>query len=144
MSESLDPQGRPVSKKQAASRGMDDGWTVTGTMITGIGFWGFVGWGLWKWTDWIGFFPIGVILGAVLGVYLVIKQADAPPPLLDISKKQDGGIAARHARRVAEQKAAAKDGKRNAAISGEAPPAPKDDDRTGQPGEDEGHTETSK
>lgn len=101
-------EGRAGGRRSAA-RGMDDGWTVTGTLITGIGFWGFVGWALSRWTGWVGWFPMGVILGAFAGVYLVYKTAAAPPPLLDISKAQDGGIAARHARRLQEQDAAADD-----------------------------------
>ena len=152
MSESLDSKGRSVSKKKAASRGMDDGWTVTGTLITGIAFWGFVGWGLTKWTGWVGFFPIGVILGAAAGVYLVYKQASAPPPLLDISKNQDGGLLARHARRLEQDKAERKGARTE-------PPAT-DSPRTGpfagsggeggdgritvEEGHDQGHTDSTK
>lgn len=144
MSDSFDPRGRPVSRKKAAARGMDDGWTVTGTLITGIGFWGLIGWGLSNWTGWIGFFPIGVLLGAAAGVYLVCKQAEAPPPLLDISKKQDGGLMARHARRLREQQ----DAERDAAAE-----RPSDDGAAGtlgdgapsgatDSGDDQGHTES--
>lgn len=121
-----DPREARAAAKRSASRGMDDGWTVTGTLITGIGFWGFVGWALSRWTGWVGWFPMGVILGAAAGVYLVYKQAAAPPPLLDISKAQDGGLAARHARRVAEQEAEGKQ------------PDPAD------AADDEGHTESGR
>lgn len=135
MAQSRDPQGRPVSSKKAATRGMDDGWTVTGTLITGIAFWGFVGWGLSKWTGWVGFFPIGVLLGAFAGVYLVYKQASAPPPLLDISKKQDGGLAARHARRLAEREKAEREAAQEA----------DDTDSSGpERGDDEGHSDLPK
>ncbi len=76
------------SRKAQATRGQDDGWTATGTLLAGIVVWGGIGWLLSRWTDWIGFLPIGVVLGAALGVYLVVKQAGDPPPLLDISKGQ--------------------------------------------------------
>ena len=109
MSSPLDERReKRAATRRAATRGMDDGWSVTGTLITGIGFWGFIGWALSRWTDWVGWFPMGVVLGAVAGVYLVYKQAANPPPLLDISKKQDGGIPARYARRLAEQDAEAR------------------------------------
>lgn len=97
-----DPREQRAAAKRAASRGMDDGWTVTGTLIAGIGFYGFLGWALTKWTGWVGWFPMGVILGAAAGVYMVYKEAAAPPPLLDISKRQDGGLMAKYARRAAE------------------------------------------
>lgn len=149
MSDSLDPQGRPVSKRKAATRGMDDGWTVTGTLITGIAFWGFVGWALSKWTGWIGFFAIGVILGAAAGVYLVYKQASAPPPLLDISKNQDGGLLTRHARRLEQEKAdrAAAEGldpeSRGAGDDAATEGGIEPDDAAG-PGEEKGHTDSPK
>lgn len=112
--------------KREANRGMDDGWTVTGTLIAGIAFWGFVGWLASRWTGWVGWFPMGVVLGAVAGVYLVYKQAASPPPLLDISRSQDGGLAARHARRLQEQE------QQQAAEGGE------------QTGHDEGHNPTGR
>lgn len=147
MSDSFDSKGKPVTRKQAASKGMDDGWTVTGTLITGIAFWGFAGWGLSKWTGWVGFFPIGVILGAVAGVYLVYKQASAPPPLLDISRNQDGGLLTRHAKRLEQQKAEREQAERESAQHGDETLDP--DDRNVPPpaagaGEDEGHTDSGK
>lgn len=89
--------------KAAARHGSNDGWTSTGTLLTGIIVWGGIGWLLGRWTGWIGFLPIGVILGAALGVYLVVKQADNPPPLVDLSKtqrraKQDRTTATEHTR----------------------------------------------
>lgn len=152
MSESFDPKGRPVSRKQAASKGMDDGWTVTGTLITGIAFWGFVGWALSRWTGWVGFFPIGVVLGAAAGVYLVYKQAGAPPPLLDISRNQDGGLPARHAKRLAAKESAldAGDDAPDGAADLDEQQRTTDTDQRGtrppgpRPGEDERHTDSPK
>ena len=90
------------AKEQAASdrrrqsgEGSAQGWTATGTILSGIIVWGLIGWGLKAWTGWIGFLPIGVLLGAALGIYLVTKQAGNPPPLMDISKAQDGGASLR-------------------------------------------------
>ncbi|MFV0532396.1 MAG: hypothetical protein ACK5MR_01925 [Cumulibacter sp.] len=82
-------------KRRIHRQGDTQGWTATGTLLSGIIVWGLIGWGLSSWTDWRGFLPIGVLLGAGLGVYLVVKQSGSPPPLMDISKKQDGGLFAR-------------------------------------------------
>ena len=76
------------ARKADSTKGSNDGWTATGTLMSGIIIWGGIGWLLSRWTDWVGFLPIGVILGAALGVYLVVKQAADPPPLIDISKNQ--------------------------------------------------------
>ncbi|WP_194291319.1 AtpZ/AtpI family protein [Cumulibacter manganitolerans] len=82
-------------KRQRSQHGNEQGWTATGTLLSGIIVWGLIGWGLAAWTGWRPFLAIGVLLGAGLGVYLVTKQAGDPPPLMDISKAQDGGILGR-------------------------------------------------
>ena len=76
------------ARKQQSTKGQNDGWTATGTLLSGIIVWGGIGWLVGLWTGWVGCLPIGVIIGAALGVYLVVKQADDPPPLLDVSKGQ--------------------------------------------------------
>ena len=55
--------------------GVSAGWAVTGEMLAALLFWGGVGylidrlaWGRW---DARVFTPIGMVLGAVLGIYLV-------------------------------------------------------------------------
>ncbi|MEO6955258.1 MAG: AtpZ/AtpI family protein [Antricoccus sp.] len=64
-----------VERKRDALDGSDQGWAATETMLSGILAWGLIGWGLKAWTGWIGFLPICVLLGAGLGIYLVIKRA---------------------------------------------------------------------
>ena len=81
-------------RRQRSQKGNEQGWTATGTLLSGIIVWGLIGWGLASWTGWRPFIAVGVLLGAGLGVYLVTKQAGDPPPLMDISKAQDGGILA--------------------------------------------------
>jgi hypothetical protein len=51
-------------------------WNVVGTIAAGLAFWGAVGWGVDRLTHLHDvFFPIGLLLGAALAVYLVIYQA---------------------------------------------------------------------
>lgn len=77
--------------RQQSYAGSTEGWTATGNILSGIIVWGLIGWGLKAWTGWVGFLPIGVLLGAALGVYMVTKQATNPPRLMDITKAQDHG-----------------------------------------------------
>ncbi|WP_203885215.1 AtpZ/AtpI family protein [Planotetraspora kaengkrachanensis] len=49
----------------------DAAWSIPSYVLSGILVWGGLGWLLSRWTDVHAFIPIGVILGAVLGVYLV-------------------------------------------------------------------------
>lgn len=84
-------------RRRGNMAGNDAGWTATGTLLSGIIVYGAIGWGLKAWTGWVGWLPICVLLGAALGVYMVTKQAGNPPPLMDISKAQDGGASLRRA-----------------------------------------------
>lgn len=77
-------------RHREGSHGNDQGWTSTGTILSGIIVYGAIGYGLKAWTGWTGWLPIFILLGAALGVYMVTKQAGNPPPLMDISKAQDG------------------------------------------------------
>jgi F0F1-type ATP synthase assembly protein I len=47
---------------------------VVGTLLSGIVVWGGIGWLLDHWLDTRAFTPIGVLLGAGLSVYLVVKK----------------------------------------------------------------------
>jgi F0F1-type ATP synthase assembly protein I len=49
----------------------DAAWSVPSYLLSGILVWGGLGWLLDRWTGVYAFIPIGVILGAVLAVYLV-------------------------------------------------------------------------
>jgi hypothetical protein len=75
--------GEPLSDKGKAASGHHAGWYAVETLLSGIIAWSLIGWGL-KWlTGWVGFLPIGVLVGAACGVYLVIKRADAEDPTAD-------------------------------------------------------------
>lgn len=64
------------------------GWGVTGTLMSGMAVWGGVGWLLDQWWDMRVFFPVGVILGVTVAIYVVvIKYGTAPPPS---GPRQDG------------------------------------------------------
>ncbi len=54
--------------------GVDAGMRVLAILLSGIVFYGAVGWALDRWLDTVLWMPIGLILGMVLGIYLVIKK----------------------------------------------------------------------
>jgi F0F1-type ATP synthase assembly protein I len=43
--------------------------------------WGGVGWLLDRWLDIVVFFPVGIILGMAVAIYLVVKRYGAADPL---------------------------------------------------------------
>lgn len=55
--------------------GGSDGWTAVGYLLSGMAVWGGVGWLIDRWLD-LGRVPIavGVIIGAVGGIYLVMRR----------------------------------------------------------------------
>ena len=64
------------------------GWGVTGTLMSGMAVWGGIGWLLDQWWDIRLFFPVGVILGVAVAIYVVvIKYGTVPPPS---GARQDG------------------------------------------------------
>ncbi|WP_214413546.1 AtpZ/AtpI family protein [Sphaerisporangium fuscum] len=46
-------------------------WSIPSTLLAGMLVWGGIGWLLDRWLGVGAFFPIGIILGVVLAVYLV-------------------------------------------------------------------------
>ena len=54
--------------------GMDTGLRVISMLIAGVVFYGGLGWLLDRWllTSW--WFPVGIIIGMVAGIYLVIAK----------------------------------------------------------------------
>ena len=64
----------------ARGSGADTGWAVTGTMISGMAVWGGAGWLLDRWLDIAVFFPVGIILGMAVAIYLVVKQVRRADP----------------------------------------------------------------
>ena len=51
-------------------------------MISGMAVWGGAGWLLDRWLDIMVFFPVGIIFGMAVAIYLVVKRYGAvdPPP----------------------------------------------------------------
>jgi F0F1-type ATP synthase assembly protein I len=75
-------QPRPASPaSQPRGSGADTGWAVTGTMISGMAVWGGAGWLLDQWLDIVVFFPVGIILGMAVAIYLVVKRFGALDPV---------------------------------------------------------------
>ncbi|WP_236051516.1 AtpZ/AtpI family protein [Nonomuraea cypriaca] len=66
---------------QQERRPEDDGrqfadamWAIPSQLLAGMAVYGGVGWLLDRWLDTSAFFPIGVVLGVVLAVYLVYRK----------------------------------------------------------------------
>jgi ATP synthase protein I len=50
--------------------GSGDPWQAVSYLLTGVGLYAVVGWLLDKWLDTSFLLPVGIVLGAALGVYL--------------------------------------------------------------------------
>ncbi len=83
MAEDIPPRGnsrpRPASPARQGS-GAETGYAVIGTLISGMAVWGGAGWLLDQWWDTRVFFPVGVILGMAVAIYLVVARYGAAPP----------------------------------------------------------------
>lgn len=53
---------------------------MIGTLISGMAVWGGVGWLIDQWADTRVFFPVGVILGMAVAIYLVVARFGGLPP----------------------------------------------------------------
>jgi F0F1-type ATP synthase assembly protein I len=49
-------------------------------MLSGMAVWGGAGWLLDRWLDTRVFFPVGIILGMAVAVYVVVVKFGGPPP----------------------------------------------------------------
>ncbi|WP_347057707.1 hypothetical protein ABC795_13500 [Blastococcus sp. HT6-30] len=69
------------------------GWGVTGTILSGMAVWGGVGWLLDQWADTRLFFPVGVILGVAVAIYVVVVKYGTvtPPPGERQTSRTSGG-----------------------------------------------------
>lgn len=69
----------PHAGAASGSSGANTGYAVVGTLLSGIVVWGAIGWLLDRWFDTVMFAALGVVMGAVLGIYLVmVKYAQLP------------------------------------------------------------------
>lgn len=84
------------SASGAASTGMDLGWAVTSTMMSGMFLFGGAGWLLDLWWGTRFVVAIGVIVGLALGVYAIVMRYGRDPaasgqqPTVEV----DGGVSA--------------------------------------------------
>ena len=60
--------------------GAETGYAVIGTLISGMAVWGGAGWLLDQWLDTPVFFPVGIILGMAVAIYLVVARFGGLPP----------------------------------------------------------------
>ena len=67
-----------------SGQGGGDPWVAFGYLVAGIGFYGFVGWAIGRWLGVSYLTPLGIVLGAALGIYLVFRRYAGPPPSTDI------------------------------------------------------------
>jgi F0F1-type ATP synthase assembly protein I len=70
---------RPAGPERRGS-GADTGWSIIGTMISGMAVWGGAGWLIDRWLDTRVFFPVGIILGMAAAIYIVVARYGAVPP----------------------------------------------------------------
>ena len=70
---------RPARQPHEGS-GAETGYAVIGTLISGMAVWGGAGWLLDQWWDTRVFFPVGVILGMAVAIYLVVARFGGLPP----------------------------------------------------------------
>jgi F0F1-type ATP synthase assembly protein I len=73
-----EPRPRPASPERRGS-GVETGWAVIGTLISGMAVWGGVGWLLDRWLDTRVFAPVGIILGISAAIYLVVVRYGGVP-----------------------------------------------------------------
>ncbi|MCU1657830.1 MAG: hypothetical protein JWO57_2486 [Pseudonocardiales bacterium] len=60
-------------------QGGGDPWSAFGYLVAGVGVYGLIGWGLGVWLHASYLTPVGILLGAVLGLALVFYQFGRAP-----------------------------------------------------------------
>lgn len=51
-----------------------DPWAAFGYIVSGVAVYGLAGWGLGRWLGASWLIPVGVLVGAVLGMYMVVAR----------------------------------------------------------------------
>ena len=71
----MSTQGRPPEDDQ----GGGDPWAAFGYLVAGVGFYGLAGWALGWWLHLDYLAPLGIVIGAVFGLYLVFTRFGGVP-----------------------------------------------------------------
>ena len=73
-----DSRPRPAHPPRQGS-GAETGYAALGTLISGMAVWGGAGWLLDQWWDTRVFFPVGIILGMAVAIYVVVLRFGGLP-----------------------------------------------------------------
>lgn len=69
-----DPQARSSADRAADARGQNEAMRVLSYLVAGLLCYGGLGWLLDRWLGTSFLLPIGLVLGAGLGIYIVIRR----------------------------------------------------------------------
>lgn len=70
-------QQKPPSAPSERSQG--DPWHAFGYIVAGVGVYGLIGWALDRWLDTSYLVAIGILFGAVLGIYMTWARFNQAP-----------------------------------------------------------------
>lgn len=68
------PPGPEHPRSDEPGRGGDDPWLAFGYLVAGVGVYGFLGWALGRWLSAPYLAPLGIVVGAAFGTYLVYAR----------------------------------------------------------------------
>jgi hypothetical protein len=71
----MSTQERPPDGDQGGA----DPWAAFGYLVAGVGFYGLAGWALGRWLHLDLLAPVGIVVGAAFGLYLVIARLATVP-----------------------------------------------------------------
>ena len=74
MSETNRPEPAPGNDPSATGAPSGDPWAAFGYLVAGVLFYGAIGWGLSVWLHADYWIPIGILVGAGFGLFLVFSR----------------------------------------------------------------------
>lgn len=78
------------SRTPSAAPVTTDPWAAFGYIVSGVAVYGLAGWGLGHWLGASWLIPVGVVFGAVLGIYMVVARFKVGMAALDSAAESDG------------------------------------------------------
>ena len=66
------------SRQGQGHSGQNEGWSVFGYLIAGMAFYGGIGWLVARWTQLAFLFPVGMLVGLILGIVLILYRFGKP------------------------------------------------------------------